>query len=1659
MSETPLPSGSNDRFEQVIAEILRAEESGHTPDLEHYAASFPDLATRLRDYFHNRRAFERLAPQLAPPPPDTASDADSRPSATDTATMPAAPGWPHIPGYEVLSELGRGGMGVVYHVRQAVPQREVALKVIRGDRLEVLSPPERQQWVSRFRHEAQLVASLGSHAHIVTLYEVSEHAGLPFFTMRLVPGGNLAAQLRPLAAPEAAAARFAQVRHHVGLLARVARAVHRAHLSGVLHRDLKPGNILLDEEGQPLVTDFGLARRLDQTGSMVGIEGTASYMAPEQACGGPGAITVAADVYSLGAILYECLTGTPPFRGENDLRTLSMVLHDDPVPPRRVEPRLARDLEAICLKCLEKEPGRRYGSALALAEDLEAWLNRLPTRARPLTGPARFVRWCRRKPLVATAAATLLLAFAGLLTLGSVSWWQAVALGESDKKFLNEEREKNKNAIAAAEHAQRRADAEREKARQELHDKAWLSFHQALALFEQGDVAVGQHQLADTLALALQCEDADLERVVRMNLAAWDRRLHGLRAMLPHTDIVAAVGFTPDGQSLRTGIGLSADAVRTRRARFGKGYDNPFANLTRTLDGPSLIAWDAQTGKLVHKIPGLPEGRNVPPLNDTNLFLVRGLSIGPDGQLLVARGTAPQQAGMDLGIGRRPLYPGARPASKGNATMIRFTEDAPNKLTLHITRVPDLPASILAMAVSPDGTKVVTGGDDGIAWVWDPERLSRPNGFSDPTMFARSLGNRGFGKGRGQGGIPNLNGRIEVIAFSPDGRLIATGGSRYTVQGFVEFWDAKSGQAVGKPVVTDGSVLALTFSPDGKRLVTASRQRGVHERGGETRLWDVETSQPLGPPSLHSETVNAVAFSPDGRTFATANGDPSGERISGELSVAHGEVQLWDAATSKPLGPPLVHHGAVWSVAFSPDGLTLASGSFDETAQLRDFANADEAGLLHEEPAVEALNATAGALVVRVRGNAVQIRDARTGQPLGPPRTSPGAVIGLGPDGRTAFVRTEKAGQFWNAGTGEAIGASLPLDYRVNDVVFSPDGRLAVTAGLGHLVHVWDTSTGKQLATLKDEKNTLGFAHFHGDGKTVVTAGGMFWSDTAQMWDAATGKPTGPALTHTKPVYINGKDPDGRPVRTPSDKRISVWVRAAVLSPDSRLVLTGCDARGAQLWDAVTGKEVATLRHDGSTRAVAISPDGKTLLTGSEDKTARLWDLTGRQVGPSLSHQAGVDLVAFSPDGALVLTASADGRVRLWDCVTGQPLGPPMVHPNPIQSAAFSADGRTIYTICGREKEDTRIARAWEVPVPARGNPETVQLWVQVRTGSERKGQGPALALDLLEWEKRRDQLAQAQPVVPQRDAAARQRLTTLRCESAAQWKAAAWYLGRLLEREPQDQSLLLRRAQAFTQTGQLKEALTDYAAAKKAGADDTQTWFDRADVNARLGRWLEAVDDLSEAVQRDPKAGVILHRRARAYASLGEWEKAAGDLEKLPDAPAEVYQDYALVLLHLKRQEDYQKASAKWVERRGSTNDTRELAALVWVCSLASDAAGVKTVVSRFNPNGVIGQSDPAILRGVGAGLYRTGKHAEAVWLLRRASLLQRRDAATLLMLALAYQGLEDTEQARNTLREAKRLMDQARRTPDAGEASWQERLTLELLYAEATTKIGSPP
>jgi tetratricopeptide (TPR) repeat protein len=414
----PAVAGSaEDALVLIWGEVLLRLELGEAPQPAEYRARFPHHADALDALFDLQRQME---PSDAP----TTVVASEPPGATLGA-------WPAVPGYEIVGELGRGGMGVVYKARQASLNRIVALKML------LAGPYASPEAHARFRGEAEAVARL-RHPNIVQIHEIGERDGRPYLVLEYVEGGSLDGKLNGTPQNPRAAAAMAET---------LARAVHAAHQQGVVHRDLKPANVLLLfsrdppgsasdalpsgsrlNEGEPKITDFGLAKQLDADVGRTPSEailGTPSYMAPEQASGKMRSVGPAADVYALGAILYEMLTGRPPFRGETPLDTLQQVVVDEPVPPRVLQPKVPTDLETICLKCLHKEPAKRYASAAALADDVRRFLAGEPIRARPVGPAGRLGRWCRRKPTLAGVTGALVLVAVGAVAGLTALWLRA----------------------------------------------------------------------------------------------------------------------------------------------------------------------------------------------------------------------------------------------------------------------------------------------------------------------------------------------------------------------------------------------------------------------------------------------------------------------------------------------------------------------------------------------------------------------------------------------------------------------------------------------------------------------------------------------------------------------------------------------------------------------------------------------------------------------------------------------------------------------------------------------------------------------------------------------------------------------------------------------------------------------------------------------------------------------------------------------------------------------------------------------------------------------------------------------------------------------------------------------------------------------------------
>ncbi len=541
-SQHPDPSASNQHLDEVVTAYLKALEAGAPPDQQAWLKRFPELAQELAAFFAGQRQVEQLAGQLHPTiaPANAAQEAPTLVPGEPLAS-PSLGKVRYFGDYELLNEIARGGMGVVYRARQASLNRIVALKMILAGQL--ASPED----VARFHREAEAAANL-DHPNIVPIYEVGEHEGQHYFSMKLVEGGSLAERV---AREEGRGASRDGQKAAAGMVATIARAVHHAASRGILHRDLKPSNILLDPQSQPYVTDFGLAKqvksdlRQTRSGSFVG---TPSYMPPEQARS-EKVLTTAVDVYSLGAVLYELLTGRPPFRANTALDTIMQVLDREPDRPRKLKPTIDRDLETVCLHCLEKDPGQALQLGSELAEDLKRWQAGEPILARSSSRPEQIIESARRKPALAGLVGVSAVAVV-ILALGSLFYVaQLKEFNDGLQGALHETKKERDEADTQRQHPRSRAAC---LATRIDHGRNLYSAHMNLAqrAWEMDNVV----RVLDLLN-AHRPESGRVDQRGFEWYFLW-RQCHSDRWTIPdHQQVVTSVAFSPDGKLLDPRVG------------------------------------------------------------------------------------------------------------------------------------------------------------------------------------------------------------------------------------------------------------------------------------------------------------------------------------------------------------------------------------------------------------------------------------------------------------------------------------------------------------------------------------------------------------------------------------------------------------------------------------------------------------------------------------------------------------------------------------------------------------------------------------------------------------------------------------------------------------------------------------------------------------------------------------------------------------------------------------------------------------------------------------------------------------------------------------------------------------------------------------------------
>jgi WD40 repeat protein len=1016
-------------------------------------------------------------PATLPPPGDPSATVLHFSPGRDAPRPPQERPIPVINGYEVLGELGRGGMGVVYRARQVRLNRPCVLKMIlAGVHADPVS-------VVRFLSEAEAVARL-QHANIVQIHHIGEADGLPYFELEYVDGGSLDKQLDGTPwAPRRAAQ----------LVASLACGIAEAHRLGIVHRDLKPGNVLVARDGTAKITDFGLAKSLHSESGLTrsdSIMGSPSYMAPEQAASDTKLVGPLTDIYALGAILYELLTGRPPFRGATILATLEQMQTMEPVPPRRLVPGLPRDIETIALKCLRKDPAKRYISAAALADDLQRFLAGEPVVARPVGAWERAVRWARRRPALAAVGAGFVAAVAGLLGLGA---WSYHRIEEARDKAVAD----SYMAILGETRASRLAQRPN-----------WR--------------AVTRKNLMHLAALDTPRRDFSELRSEAVAGVGWlDVRL---ASRFPgHDYFVYDLDFSPDGQTLASAgfdgkiclwnlkAGTLARTLRDPNKEtagpWSEGAPMPAARFRpATGSTTSYLAYTTR-GRSVQTV-GWPSSAAFDTLTagaqPRDLAFDRGgatLAVSwSDGNVRVHDGaTGALRRVVDCGTRTsREFYRRIALAPAGN---ILATEGPDHTVQVHdITS--DAPprligrqrGTIRGFAFSPDGRILASASEDRSAKLWDVE-----NGHELMTLQGHTS-------------------KVVCLAFSPDGHLIATAGD----DGTLRLWDAQTGRPLMVLEPEVGNLQAIVFSPDGRRLAAAcadivvydligGEERSIAVRGNwvndlayhptlpilavktrdpEVEIWDLGASRERKPYVAAFETA-MLAFSPDGRHLAIT------PRWRFNPTLEGPPLLLLDAKTGERRAE---FPGAFFcNACFDASGTRLATGEVDGRIRVRDVASGRVVCEAKHSGTVSGLAflGAGGQLVASELGGALVEVDANGGGAV-PRAVFPGGIASLvgSPDrarialidltGRVRFARFPRF----------QIDAELPRDQvspaaSGYDIVLtmSRDGRWLATAA-DHLVALWDAHTLRKRFNLPPHESLVAALAFASDSSTLAVGGG-----------------------------------------------------------------------------------------------------------------------------------------------------------------------------------------------------------------------------------------------------------------------------------------------------------------------------------------------------------------------------------------------------------------------------------------------------------------------------------------------------------------------------------------------------------------------------------------
>jgi WD40 repeat protein len=1025
-------------------------------------------------------------------------------------------GAPQVPGYEILGELGRGGMGVVFRARQLGLHRLCALKMI------LAGGHAAEEELTRFRREAEAIARL-QHGNIVAVYDIGTHDGKPFFSLELCAGGSLDRKLNgtPLQPLEAAK-----------LVKTLAEAMQAAHEAKVIHRDLKPANVLLAADGTPKITDFGLARKLDEPGQTRtgAILGTPSYMAPEQAEGKKD-IGPLADVYALGAILYDCLTGRPPFKAATSFDTILQVVSAEPVPPTQLNAKVPCDLETICLKCLHKQPAHRYPSAVELAEDLRRFQAGEAIRARPVGRLERVARWCRRRPAVAALMAVSVLAGLGLL--GGGAFFTAL-LAERNARLANEVSRAEKaerDALDLAkkeEQARWQADREKRVAQfQTLHAETArqaILTDLALRAWQQHDLTEAEHLLSKVAGPFRQnWETRHLRDLCRRTATPlWE-----------HAGSISGVAISADGNHI-----VAARRTGTQVPGAVRVWDVGMKQQTWTIQNPRGEVWGVAIS------------------GDGKRIVLCGGKFSQPGVVAVWDRQTKQQT-RTLEGHRDTVFSvaingdGKRIASgcRDGTVKVWDAETGQARLSIKAGTSP-----VTSVAISREGKHVVAPADDGALKVWDAEmgRLERTLKGHEDTVSSVAISADGkrivSGEGKFASSRPGvvkvwnaetgqltltLTGHLSPVtsvAISDDGTRVLSGSANREMK----VWDARSGQLESTRRAHTATIQSVALSGDGKRIVSGCGS-------GTVKLWDSGTTQERFTLTGHSAAVNSVAISRDGRTVVSGGGEL--------LKRGSCELKVWSTRTGLQKWARGGHTFALLGVAISHDGKWIISGSMDGAVKVWDTETGQEQLTLKGHTNVVnsvAISRDGKRIVSGSWDKTVKVWDTRMGKHELTLQGHTYSVrsVAISPDGKRIISGGDLTVKVWDARTGKLERTLEGHRSPVSSVAISADGAWIVSGCQDLTVRVWDAQTGKLERVLEGhtgaDVTSVAISH---DGKRIVSGGAELGKPgEVKVWDAQTGQAMLSLRGHAGPVSSVAISRDGNRIISASvDRTVKVW--------------------------------------------------------------------------------------------------------------------------------------------------------------------------------------------------------------------------------------------------------------------------------------------------------------------------------------------------------------------------------------------------------------------------------------------------------------------------------------------------------------------------------------